>query len=229
MWISVFSTVSRSGALACTSSWSSSSTFRFAARLLENPCNSSISCLANASAFSFEIDSAFSLMATSSNMLGMTVQQMRRKYSKSTYPCSSGCVIIKITWICMRERQSWSALSSSCRSSQISATESKRPSRRPKRMRCTRKFATVVSTRALCNASTRSCLSKSPNSSYGTCPKSSSLHICISICTSIIEKRSLRERRHRRNSLRDSVPLPAGSTAAKASRAARATSSTSSP
>mmetsp|Transcript_57319 Transcript_57319/g.166362 ORF Transcript_57319/g.166362 Transcript_57319/m.166362 type:complete len:272 (-) Transcript_57319:915-1730(-) len=228
-WSNAFSTASRSGAFAWTSSWSSSSMRLFAARLLCKPCNSSISFLSNSSAFSLAMASAFSLSADASNMCGMTVQHNLRKYSKSTYPCSSGCTIIKMTWICIRERQSWSALKSKSRKSQIGITLSWKPSRRLSKMRCTRRFSTSVSTRALCSASIRNCCNRRLNSSYGTMPKSSSLHICMSICTSILEKRSLRVSRQRRNSLRGNSQRPAASTPANASRAARATSSISSP
>mmetsp|Transcript_6448 Transcript_6448/g.17246 ORF Transcript_6448/g.17246 Transcript_6448/m.17246 type:complete len:291 (-) Transcript_6448:637-1509(-) len=214
---------------ALSSSWSSSST-RLFARLLVMPCSSSSSCFARASAFSLAIVAAFFSKATVSNMFGMTVQQTRRKYSTSTSPLASGHRMLRIRWICIRERHSWSALSSTPRSSQMDMTGSCCiPKRRHSRMRWVLSCWTSVSTSALWSASTRSFCSSSTKSSYGTCPKSSSLHICISICTSCIDSLSPLCARDRRNSNRERVPLPPASKLAKASRAARAASSISSP
>mmetsp|Transcript_48268 Transcript_48268/g.142464 ORF Transcript_48268/g.142464 Transcript_48268/m.142464 type:complete len:208 (+) Transcript_48268:347-970(+) len=165
MCIRAFSTESRSGAFALSSSWSSSST-RLFAMLLVRPCSSSSSCFARASAFSLAIIAAFFSKATVSNMFGMTVQQTRRKYSTSTSPLPSGQRMLRIRWICIRERQSWSALSSTLLSSQMDMMGSwLMPKRRQSRMRWVRSCWTSVSTSALWSESTLSFCSSSTKSS----------------------------------------------------------------
>mmetsp|Transcript_59252 Transcript_59252/g.166821 ORF Transcript_59252/g.166821 Transcript_59252/m.166821 type:complete len:211 (+) Transcript_59252:604-1236(+) len=168
MWMSAFSTASRSGAFACTSSWSSWSSARrlFAAMLPVMPCSSSSSCFASASAFSLAIVEAFSANQALSNMCGITVQQARTKYSTSTSPFASGCRMLRITCICILDRQSWSALSSTCLSSQMDMMLSPcRPPRRHSRIRWTRSEEMSVSTRALWRTSMRSCCRRQGKSS----------------------------------------------------------------
>mmetsp|Transcript_19557 Transcript_19557/g.51838 ORF Transcript_19557/g.51838 Transcript_19557/m.51838 type:complete len:237 (-) Transcript_19557:1111-1821(-) len=132
-------------------------------------------------------------------MCGITTQQMPQKMATSTQPCLSAPARQSSTWICRRDRQTWSAFRRACLICQIlSFPDESRPTLRKFSTRCVRSAIMLVSTRALRNAWVRRCSMRSLRSSICTKPSSSSGSICMRRKASWGLRRSVRDSMHSR-------------------------------
>mmetsp|Transcript_34042 Transcript_34042/g.68742 ORF Transcript_34042/g.68742 Transcript_34042/m.68742 type:complete len:332 (-) Transcript_34042:1119-2114(-) len=200
-WISVRSTVSWSttGSLLC----SSSSCPMFPTLAAPRAASSARTLRRRASSCSICRRSEVSTKVLALHMCGINAHRTPRYTATSTLPFSSGLHRHNNTWICSRERHTWSASRRAClMTHNFSLASCPSPSCRNLRTRWVRSDWTSVSTSALSSDSVRRALSRSVMSSMWTKPSSSSGSICMSRFTSCGLRRSGNDWMHSRQKRR---------------------------